>query len=85
MAQGLLAGLIVIWALLYLAWRFMPQALRTRLGRLHPALRMRALPGACAACASCTSCTTGGGARPPQPAEPGKPPQRSVIWLSQRD
>lgn len=85
MVQGLLAGLIVIWALLYLAGRFMPQALRTRLGRLHPALRTRALPGACAACSSCGSCTTGSGARPLQAAEAAKPPQRPVIWLSQRE
>ena len=85
MVQGLLAGLIVIWALLYLAWRFMPQALRTRLGRLHPALRAHALPRACAACSSCGSCTTGSGARPPQAAEAAKPPQRPVIWLSQRE
>lgn len=84
MLQGLLAGLLVIWALLYLAWRFMPQALRTRLGQLHPALRTRALPGMCAACSSCGACTAGNGATP-QSVEPGKLPQRPIIRLSRQE
>lgn len=64
MAQDIIVGLIVAAAMLYVAWRYMPQGWRQRLGRVHPALVQA--PGCGSGdgggeCSSCGSCGGGGG------------------------
>ncbi len=54
MLQELIVTVIVVAALAYMAWRYLPAALRQRLGRLHPSLA--AGPGGCGSGGSCSSC-----------------------------
>jgi len=58
MLQQWAMGLIVLAALLYVAWRWLPARARRRLGRVHPALGQG--PGGCgsggAGCSSCGGC-----------------------------
>jgi len=51
MGQELIVVLLVLGALLYVLWRYMPQALRRRLGRVHPKLAQGA--GGCGSCGGC--------------------------------
>ncbi|AVP57335.1 hypothetical protein [Pulveribacter suum] len=59
--QQLIVGLIVIAALAYMAWRWLPAALRQRLARVHP--RLGAGPGGCGSGGGCSSCGGCGKAR----------------------
>lgn len=58
--QNLAVGAIVVLAVLYALWYWMPAALRKRLGRVRPAL------GKAPSCGSCSDC--GGCATPVDPA-----------------
>ncbi len=56
MLQELIVALIVVAAVAYMAWRYLPAAWRQRLGRVHPGLA--AGPGGCGSgggggCSSC--------------------------------
>ena len=56
MLQELIVALIVVVAVAYMAWRYLPAAWRQRLGRVHPGLA--AGPGGCGSgggggCSSC--------------------------------
>ena len=67
MLQELIVTVIVVAALAYMAWRYLPAALRQRLGRVHPSLA--AGPGGCGSgggCSSCSGCSMAskGGAQP---------------------
>ncbi|HQQ68734.1 MAG TPA: hypothetical protein PLL92_00245 [Alicycliphilus sp.] len=75
MLQELIVALIIIAAVAYMAWRYLPAALRQRLGRLHPSLA--AGPGGCGSggggCSSCGGCAAAKGAaqeHPPSSAAP---------------
>lgn len=60
MLQELIVALIVVLALAYVAWRYLPAAWRQRLGRVHPGLA--AGPGGCGSgggCSSCGGCAAG--------------------------
>ncbi|WP_367065275.1 hypothetical protein [Oryzisolibacter sp. LB2S] len=60
MLQELIVALIVVVALAYVAWRYLPAAWRQRLGRVHPGLA--AGPGGCGSgggCSSCGGCAAG--------------------------
>ncbi len=64
MLQDVAVGLIVLAALAYVAWRWLPAALRRRLARVHP--RLAAGPGSCGSgggggCSSCGGCAKGRG------------------------
>ncbi|WP_404299560.1 hypothetical protein [Alicycliphilus denitrificans] len=66
MLQELIAALIVVAAVAYMAWRYLPAAWRRRLGRVHPGLA--AGPGGCGSgggCSSCGGCGTSPKAVPP--------------------
>ena len=61
MLQELIVALIVVAAVAYMAWRYLPAAWRQRLGRVHPGLA--AGPGGCGSgsgggggCSSCGGC-----------------------------
>lgn len=69
MLQELIALLIVVAAVAYMAWRYLPAAWRQRLGRVHPGLA--AGPGGCGSGGGCSSC--GGCAGASKPAAPGQP------------
>ncbi|HPU19626.1 MAG TPA: hypothetical protein PLC50_05335 [Alicycliphilus sp.] len=61
MLQELIVALIVVVAVAYMAWRYLPAAWRQRLGRVHPGLA--AGPGGCGSgggggCSSCGGCGT---------------------------
>ncbi len=61
MLQELIVALIVVAALAYMAWRYLPAGWRQRLGRVHPGLA--AGPGGCGSgggggCSSCGGCGT---------------------------
>jgi len=60
MAQELIVGVIVAVAVLYVAWRYMPQRWRKGLGRVHPKLTQAPGCGSDSSCSSCGSCGTGG-------------------------
>ena len=65
MAQELIVGVIVALAVLYVAWRYMPQRWRKGLGRVHPKLTQApgCGSGSDSSCSSCGSCGTGGESR----------------------
>lgn len=78
--QELIVALIVIAAVAYMAWRYLPAALRQRLGRVHPSLAQG--PGGCGSgggggCSSCGGCasasTAGARQQAAAPPEPGRP------------
>ena len=81
MLQELIVALIVIAAVAYMAWRYLPAALRQRLGRVHPSLAQG--PGGCGSggggggCSSCGGCasasTAGARQQAAAPPEPGRP------------
>jgi hypothetical protein len=80
MLQELIVALIVIAAVAYMAWRYLPAALRQRLGRVHPGLAQG--PGGCGSgggggCSSCGGCasasTAGARQQAAAPPEPGRP------------
>lgn len=54
MLQELIVALIVVAAVAYMAWRYLPAAWRQRLGRVHPGLA--AGPGGCGSGGGCSSC-----------------------------
>lgn len=54
MLQEIIVTVIVVAALAYMAWRYLPAALRQRLGRVHPSLA--AGPGGCGSGGGCSSC-----------------------------
>lgn len=56
MGQEIVVGLIVVLAASYVVWRYLPAPLKSKLGRVHPAL---AEPAGCGACSSCGTCATG--------------------------
>ena len=61
MLQELIVALIIIAAVAYMAWRYLPAAWRQRLGRVHPGLA--AGLGGCGSgggggCSSCGGCGT---------------------------
>ena len=61
MLQELIVALIVVVAVAYMAWRYLPAAWRQRLGRVHPGLA--AGPGGCGSgggggCSSFGGCGT---------------------------
>ncbi|SFD35348.1 hypothetical protein [Paracidovorax konjaci] len=55
MAQQWIVAAIVVVALAYLAWKWMPARWRGRLGAVHPALAESS------GCGGCSSCGPGGG------------------------
>jgi len=59
MLQELIVALIVIAALAYMAWRYLPAAWRQRLGRVHPGLAQG--PGGCGSGGSGSGCSSCGG------------------------
>ena len=66
MLQELIVALIVVVAVAYMAWRYLPAAWRQRLGRVHPGLA--AGPGGSGSgggggCSSCGGCGTRAQAR----------------------
>ena len=61
MAQDIIVGLIVAAAMLYVAWRYLPQGWRQRLGRVHPALVQAPGCGGGDSGGGCSSCGSGGG------------------------
>ena len=70
MLQELIVALIVIAAVAYVTWRYLPAAWRQRLGRVHPGLAQG--PGGCGSgdgCSSCGGCASAKGpaAEPPVP------------------
>lgn len=70
MLQELIVAFIVVVAVVYVAWRYLPAAWRQRLGRLHP--RLASGPGGCGSgggggCSSCGGCATAG-----KPVAPGQ-------------
>lgn len=70
MLQELIVALIVVAAVAYVAWRYLPAAWRQRLGRVHPGLAQG--PGGCGSgdgCSSCGGCASAKGpvAEPPVP------------------
>ena len=54
MLQELIVALIIIAAVAYMVWRYLPAAWRQRLGRVHPGLA--AGPGGCGSGGGCSSC-----------------------------
>lgn len=54
MLQEFIVTLVVVAALAYMAWRYLPAAWRQRLGRVHP--RLAAGPGGCGSGGGCSSC-----------------------------
>ncbi|MDE2414932.1 MAG: hypothetical protein KGM60_09255 [Comamonadaceae bacterium] len=72
MLQELIVTLIVVVALAYVAWRYLPGGWRQRLGRVHPGLASG--PGGCGSGGSCGSCGGCGGASSKERA--ALPPQR---------
>jgi hypothetical protein len=60
--QNLIVALIVVAAIAYAAWRFMPAALKLKLARMLGASEARAQKlgdsGACGSCSSCKACAT---------------------------
>ncbi|MBS0294454.1 MAG: hypothetical protein JSR16_02660 [Proteobacteria bacterium] len=75
MLQEIIVTLIVVVALAYMAWRYLPAAWRQRLGRLHPSLAQG--PGGCGSgggCSSCGGCSAaqGAAAQPPVPERAGR-------------
>lgn len=77
MLQEFIVTLVVVAALAYMAWRYLPAAWRQRLGRVHP--RLAAGPGGCGSgggCSSCGGCGTVGkkelGADSPAPGRAGQ-------------
>ena len=80
MLQELIVALIVIAAVAYMAWRYLPAALRQRLGRVHPSLAQgpggcgSGGGGGCSSCGGCASASTAGARQPAAaPPEPGRP------------
>lgn len=69
MLQELIVVLIVVAAVAYTAWRYLPAAWRQRLGRVHP--RLAAGPGGCGSGGGCSSC--GGCGTSARSAEQGQP------------
>ena len=72
MLQELIVALIVVAAVAYVAWRYLPAAWRQRLGRVHPGLAQG--PGGCGSgdgCSSCGGCASAKGpvAEPPVPGQ----------------
>ncbi|MBF5007684.1 hypothetical protein [Diaphorobacter caeni] len=66
MTQSLVVGLIVVAAVLYVLWRYMPQKWRNPLGKINPKLAQ--VSGCGSGCSSCDSppgagksCGTSGG------------------------
>ena len=55
MTQNIVVGLIVIVALAYVLWRYMPQKWRNPLGKINPKLAKVAGCGS-----GCSSCDSGG-------------------------
>ena len=57
MLQNLIVALIVIAAVLYVVWRYLPGPWRRRLGKVHPNLAEG--PGGCGGgCGSCGGCAS---------------------------
>lgn len=60
--QNFIVALIVLAAVAYAAWRFMPAALKQKLARMLGASEDRAeklgSSGACGSCSSCKACAT---------------------------
>jgi hypothetical protein len=74
MLQNWTVGVIVLLAALYSVWYVLPEALRQRLGQLHPALG----PGkACTTCNSCGGCAAG--AKPKASAD-GQPAEQVITF-----
>ena len=66
MTQSLVVGLIVVAAVLYVLWRYMPQKWRNPLGKINPKLaQVSGCGGGCSSCDSSPtavkSCGSGGG------------------------
>ena len=60
MWQQWITGLIVALAAAYMLWRWLPAGLRTKLGRVHPAMGQSAGCGSgggggCSSCGGCSS------------------------------
>ena len=53
MTQSLVVGLIVVAAVLYVLWRYMPQKWRNPLGKINPKLAQ--VSGCGSGCSSCDS------------------------------
>ncbi len=68
--------LIVVGAVGYLAWRWLPAGLRARLGRLDSRLAVTA--GGCTGCSSCNGCASGSGEGAASVAPSGEPTQQVI-------
>lgn len=87
MVQDIIVGLIVAAAMLYVAWRYMPQGWRQRLGRVHPALVQA--PGcgggdSGGGCSSCGSASSSGGGCGPSVLPPGEAAEKTVAMPRSR-
>ena len=86
MAQDIIVGLIVAAAAFYVAWRYMPQGWRQRLGRVHPALVQAPGCGSGDGGGGCSSCgsASGGGSCGPSVSPPGEAAEKTVAMPRSR-
>ncbi|WP_255593677.1 hypothetical protein [Acidovorax sp. sic0104] len=84
MAQDIIVGLIVAVAMLYVAWRYMPQGWRQRLGRVHPALVQAPGCGSGDGGGGCSTCSSGGGGCGPAASSPGEAAEKTVAMPRSR-
>ncbi len=80
MVQNIIVGLIVAAAVLYVAWRYLPQRWRQPLGRVHPGLAQApgCGSGSDGGCSSCGTCGSGDGSAASVSEKPVAMPARSA-------